>query len=131
MTDTATTTATTTTDSTTEMLADRYIAIWNETAAATRRELIAKTWAEDGHYLDPLLAGDGRDGIDAMTAGFQSAYPGHTFRRVGAIDQHHDRIRFGWELVTPDGQTFVIGTDYGEITPDGLLRSITGFFEQP
>ena len=124
-------TATTTTISATEMLADRYIAIWNETDAATRRELIAKTWAEDGHYLDPLLAGDGHDGIEAMTAGFQSAYPGHTFRRVGTIDQHHDRIRFGWELVTPDGQTFVIGTDYGEITPDGLLRSITGFFEQP
>ncbi len=114
-----------------DMIVDRYISIWNEQDQTRRRELIALTWAEDASYLDPLLEGDGRNGIDAMTAGFQSAYPGHTFRRVGAIDQHHDRIRFGWELMTPAGQTFVLGSDYGIVTDDNLLASITGFFEQP
>lgn len=128
MTDTTITAAST---SATEALIDRYIAIWNERDAANRRALITQTWTEDADYLDPLLEGHGRDGIDAMTSGFQSAYPGYTFRRAGAIDQHHDRIRFGWELVTPEGQTFAVGSDYGVVTEDNLLASITGFFEQP
>lgn len=29
-------------------LIDRHLACWNETDSATRRELIAKTWAEKG-----------------------------------------------------------------------------------
>ena len=35
---------------------DRYIAIWNETDPARRRDLIARTWSEDASYLDPLMA---------------------------------------------------------------------------
>ena len=31
-------------------LIDRYIAIWNETDAARRRDLIARTWTEDAAY---------------------------------------------------------------------------------
>ncbi len=51
-------------------LIDRSIAIWNETDPAARRTLIEATWAEDATYTDPALNGAGRDGIDAMTAGF-------------------------------------------------------------
>ncbi len=51
-------------------LIDRYIAIWNETDPDARRTLIEATWAEDATYTDPALNGAGRDGIDAMTAGF-------------------------------------------------------------
>jgi hypothetical protein len=47
-------------------LVDRYIATWNETDPAKRRDLIGRTWTAEGQYLDPLLAGEGHDGIDAM-----------------------------------------------------------------
>ena len=46
-------------------LIDRYFAAWNETDTASRRKLIATTWSTDAAYLDPLLSGDGHDGIDA------------------------------------------------------------------
>jgi hypothetical protein len=32
---------------------DRYIAIWNETDAKRRQDLIAQTWTEDATYVDP------------------------------------------------------------------------------
>jgi hypothetical protein len=73
---------------------DRYIAIWNETDPVRRRDLIAQTWTEDASYLDPLMAGDGPAGIDAMVAGVQERFPGHRFRRTGEVDAHHDRVWF-------------------------------------
>ena len=77
---------------------DRYIATWNETDPARRRELIERTWTEDGQYLDPLIAGEGQEGIDAMIEAVQARFPGYRFRRTSEIDAHHDRVRFSWEL---------------------------------
>ena len=62
-------------------LIDRYIAVWNETDPQTRRALIARTWTADASYLDPLLQGDGHEGIDAMVQAVQQRYPGNRFRR--------------------------------------------------
>lgn len=115
---------------TVDKLIDRYIEVWNERGETRRRELIASTWAEDATYCDPALVGEGRDGIDTMTAGFQAAYPGATFQRAGTVDLHHDRVRFGWHLRTPDGQVIAIGSDCGVIADGNVFASITGFFEQ-
>ena len=45
-----------------------YIAAWNERDPRARRELIAKTWTEDGSYLDPHRNGESYDGISKMIA---------------------------------------------------------------
>ncbi len=34
-------------------IARRYIALWNETNAARRQDLLANLWTEDGTYIDP------------------------------------------------------------------------------
>ena len=111
-------------------LIDRYIATWNETDAGRRRELIAQTWAAEASYLDPLLQGEGRDGIDAMIAQVPERYPGHRFRRTGEVESHHDRLRFTWDLAEENAEALVKGTDFGIVTPDNRLHAITGFFEQ-
>ena len=54
-------------------LIDRYFDAWNETDAGRRRELIAATWTKDAAYADPLLSGDGHEGIDAMIPPSMSA----------------------------------------------------------
>jgi hypothetical protein len=123
---------TATTETTTELtaLADRYIAIWNERDPDARRRLIAQTWADDAEYVDPLLEGRGPDGVDAMTAGLQAQFPGLTFRRTGKVDAHHDRIRFTWDAVNGDSpEPAIAGVDFGVVTDDGRLVSITGFFD--
>ena len=107
---------------------DRYIAIWNETDPAMRRDLIARTWTEDGSYVDPLMHGEGHDGIDAMTAGVQAQFPGLRFRRSGDVDAHNDRVRFAWELGPEGGQALAGGVDFGLIA-DGRLHSMTGFLD--
>ena len=113
-------------------LVQDYIASFNESDPARRRELIDRVWADDATYLDPVMAGDGRDGIDRMVAAAQAQFPGHRFEPTLAPDAHHDRVRFGWRLVSEaDGATVAAGTDFGVLTGDGRLRSITGFLEAP
>jgi hypothetical protein len=63
-----------------------------------------------------------------MVTGVQAKFPGHRFRRVSGVDVHHDELRFGWELRSPDGAVVVTGIDVGALGPDGRLRRITGFF---
>jgi hypothetical protein len=111
-------------------LVDRYIAMWNETDAERRRTLIADTWTMTASYVDPLLKGDGRAGIDAMVQAVQDKYPGHRFRRTGPVDAHNDRVRFGWELAPTGGPALVTGTDFGVVAADDRLQAVTGFFDQ-
>jgi hypothetical protein len=111
-------------------LVDRYIEIWNETDATARRALIARTWTEDGRYLDPQMSGEGHDGIDAMIGALQAhaqaQFPGFRFRRTSDVDAHNDRIRFTWEVGPEGGEPLAGGVDFGVVS-DGRLQSITGF----
>jgi hypothetical protein len=109
---------------------ERYFAAWNETNAERRRALIAQTWADDASYLDPLMQGQGHVGIDAMIAAVQDRFAAHRFHQIGAVDAHHERIRFSWELAPEGGTAIVAGTDFGVVAADGRLQSITGFLDQ-
>src|SRR5215472_10054866 len=60
-------------------IANRYIALWNETDSGKRRALIAKAWTEDANYVDPLMKSEGHAEIDAMIAGVQQRFAGHHF----------------------------------------------------
>ena len=110
-------------------LIDRYIDMWNETDPARRRALISRTWTESASYVDPLLAGEGHAGIDAMVAAVHEKYPGHRFRRVSEVDVHHDRARFNWTLGPKDGPALVQGTDFAVIAGNERLATVTGFFD--
>jgi hypothetical protein len=52
-----------------------YIAVWNERDAKRRRDLVAKTWIEDGTYIDAHCPGIGHDSIDAMVNAAQRSFP--------------------------------------------------------
>jgi hypothetical protein len=110
-------------------LVDRYIAMWNETDAGARRDLIAAIWTHDASYVDPLMQGDGHRGIDAMVEGVQARFPKHRFARTSAVDAHHESIRFAWALAPEGGAAIVKGVDFGTICGE-QLRQITGFIDQ-
>lgn len=111
------------------ILIDRYIAVWNETGPSARHALIEETWADDGSYRDPVLAGHGHDGIDQMTAGYQQAYPGHTFEwDAESLDERESR--FTWRLRTPEGDIGLAGQDVYTLAGDGRLQSIVGSFTE-
>jgi hypothetical protein len=107
---------------------DDYIAIWNEASDERRREIIARTWADEATYVDPVLQGEGPEGINAMIAGAQQQFPGHRFELASGPDAHHGRVRFAWRLVGADGAV-AAGVDFATVAPDGRLRAVTGFLE--
>jgi hypothetical protein len=115
--------------STVTQLIDDYIAMWNETDSGRRRDLIARVWTNNASYVDPVLQGDGRTGIDAMVQALQQRFPGHRFARTSEVDMHHDRVRFSWTLAPEGGAAIVEGVDFGVLAGD-QLQAITGFFNQ-
>ena len=106
-----------------------YIAMWNETTPGDRRAIIADTFADDASYLDPLVSGSGREGIDAMVAGAQKQFPGARFELTAGPDAHHDRVRFAWRLMAGAGDPVAAGVDFATVADDGHLRAVTGFLE--
>lgn len=111
-------------------LVERYFAAWNETDAAARRRLIAATYVEDAAYQDPLLAGNGHDGIDAMIAAVHERFANHVFRRSTAIDSFGSYLRFSWHLSAPDGTVIVKGSDFAVVDESGRFASVTGFLDE-
>jgi len=110
-------------------IANRYIDLWNERAPQRRREMLAANWTMDAKYVDPLMSGDGHDGVDALVAGVQQRFPDFKFRLIGEPNGFGDHVRFSWGL-GPDGSDSPIkGTDFAVLS-DGRIRSITGFLDQ-
>lgn len=111
---------------------DGYFAMWNESDPARRQAVIAATWSQNGRYVDPMFAADGYEALDALVAGVHQQFPGHRFQLTGAIDAHHDRARWDWALIGPEGGAPVAaGVDVAVLAPDGRLREVIGFFHQP
>jgi SnoaL-like domain len=110
-------------------IVDSYIAMWNEPDASRRRELVAETLTEDATYLDPLMSGEGVDGIAEMIAAAQAQFPGHAFKLVAGPDTHHDCVRFTWSLASDGAAPVAVGVDFATVAADGRLQSVTGFLE--
>ena len=108
---------------------DDYIAAWNEGDEARRRDLVARTFSADAHYLDPLMESEGTNGIAAMIGAARRQYPGHRFELAAGPDAHHDRVRFSWRLTDGNGGHVVTGVDFATLDDAGRLRSVTGFLE--
>ena len=73
-------------------IANRYIALWNETDPARRRALLAEGWTENAAYLDPLAKGEGQDEISALIGAVQQRFPGFLFTLAGRADGYADRL---------------------------------------
>jgi ketosteroid isomerase-like protein len=112
-----------------DRLVQDYLAMWNEPDADARRALVARTVTDDATYLDPVMSGEGIDGITTMIGAAQAQFPGHAFQLHAGPDAHHDRVRFSWSLVANGGAPVAAGTDYVTVSDDGRMQSVTGFLE--
>ncbi len=80
-------------------------------------------------HVDPLMKGEGSDGIDAMIAGVQQRFPDFEFALLG-------KARRPWQLrpllVGTRRAAATIrskGTDF-VVTDSGRISSVTGFLDQ-
>jgi hypothetical protein len=108
---------------------DTYIAMWNERDAARRRDLVAATLSENATYRDPLMSGEGIDGIATMVGRAQEQFAGHRFTLVAGPDAHADRVRFTWSLAADGAAPVAVGVDFATLDGDGRMSDVTGFLE--
>lgn len=114
-----------------KQVAHRYIELWNERAAHRRREMLAANWTADARYADPLMSGNGHDGVEALISGVQQKFPDFKFTLLGEPSGFGEHVRFSWGL-GPDGaaDSPIKGTDFAVLSQDGRIKSITGFLDQ-
>ena len=110
---------------------EQYLAGWNETDPAKRRELVDAVWAADGGYTDPLADVRGREAINGLIGAVQQQFPGFVFTLGGAVDAHHDQVRFTWHL-GPEGaaEPVVTGFDVAVLDGAGRIGRVYGFLDK-
>lgn len=110
-------------------IAEEYLAVWNEDDADRRRRMLAEGWSAEARYVDPLMAGDGREGVAGMIDAVRGRFPGHGFVLRGAADGHGAFVRFSWTLGGPDGARVAGGTDVVRLDGEGRIAEVVGFLD--
>ncbi|TNE40446.1 MAG: nuclear transport factor 2 family protein, partial [Alphaproteobacteria bacterium] len=91
--------------------AENYIALWNEADNVSRRQKLAEGWASDAVYRDPMMQGEGHEGIAQMIETAREHFPGLAFSLDTTPDGHGDFVRFSWALSPEGGEAIARGSD--------------------
>ena len=110
-------------------IAEQYIATWNEADAGRRHALLAKSWAENATYVDPLAQVRGYEEISALIGSVQQRFPGFRFTLASKVDGYDDKVRFTWALGPETERDMIKGTDF-VVVEGGRLKSVTGFLDK-
>lgn len=110
-----------------QRLADRYVAVWNETDMPTRRRAIAELWAPAGvHYVDTREA----HGYDALDKRITSSHEknvrdgGHRFRAAKGARALRNAVTFFWEMLPADSEKVVAtGLEFLIVDAQGRILS--------
>lgn len=109
-----------------EELWHRYSAIWSA-PADVRSDELAACLADAATYCDPNGLVEGREALSDYMSGFQDSAPGSTFQ-IKTVLGHNGRSLAKWQMIGPDGSALQDGTSFAELSADGRLKTITGFF---
>ncbi|MEE9433308.1 MAG: nuclear transport factor 2 family protein [Sphingorhabdus sp.] len=104
----------------------RYAASWSM-KEAERLERLTETVSPDITYTDPNISLAGIAAFSEYMAGFQANMPGAGFVIKEASD-HHERTLSHWDMVDAGKNPIGIGSSFAELTDDGKLAHITGFY---
>ena len=113
---------------TAQRLVDEHLSAYCEPDAGKRMAAVRPDSRGGGRLVDPPLESAGHAGIAEQGGLLLQQFPGHRFVRHTAIDAHHEFLRYGWQLVSPDGQPVLEGLDLMELDVDGRICRVIGFF---
>jgi len=111
-----------------EGLVDQFISAWGETNRDKRGALLAGCFEPDGLYRDAYGYVPGLDGLNTFIGNAQKFMPGLVLARSGAVRHAHGQICYQWTMTGPDGKVMANGISAGECSPEGKIRSLTGFW---
>ena len=111
-----------------ETLVDAYFAAWNEADPARRGDMLAAVCAHGATYTDPTVHAASAAELVAHIGNVLSRLPGSRVIRTSVLDSHHGMVRFSFRRVLADGMVRMDGVDFVELSDDGKLKRIVGFF---
>jgi hypothetical protein len=127
----------------TQALAEKYVALWNESDTDRRRRTITELWTEDGrHILQPpeeirviaaqpgiamraILEAQGYEEIEARAASVYEHWVGSeglSFRGRDDADRLGDVAKLHWEAAGKDGTLFAVGLSFLVLAADGRIE---------
>ena len=104
-----------------------YWRMWNERDLDQVRAHLESAVTEDIEWVDPLHSHVGRDALEANVRQFRTEYPKFSFEVVSAIDGHHDRLRYRWDMKL-GRRVLLKGLDIVTMSDDELMARVEGFF---
>jgi hypothetical protein len=109
-------------------LIDIYCAAWSEPNSIEREHILKTVWAENATYTDPRTHVGGLKELVEHIGRVLAGRPDAKVVRTTVVDSHHGLVRFGWRVVQADGTMLPEGLDFAEISSEGKLLRIAGFF---
>jgi hypothetical protein len=109
-------------------LIDLYCAVWGERDPGQRDAVLSEVWADGATYTDPTAHVAGRHQLVEHIGKVLERYPDSRIVRTSVLDSHHGLVRFTWKKVLADGKSLPEGIDIAEISKDGKLQRVIGFF---
>lgn len=112
-----------------QALADRYVAVWNETDEERRREAIAALWVPDGQHYVGAREARGYEALEERIRGSHEKNvrdDGNRFRAASNARLLHDVVTFYWEMLPADGDT-VLATGLEYLSVDGEGRILVDY----
>jgi hypothetical protein len=104
-----------------------YFAMWNESNPAQIRGHLEKAVTPDFEFCDPIHFHFGYDDLEANVRAFRTEHADAIAKPSSAIDQHHNRLRYNWEIRT-EKRLVMVGLDVVTMSESGLIQRIDGFF---
>jgi hypothetical protein len=104
----------------------------NERDEQERRRFAELAVADDFVFTGISAQVESREAfVDLMGTVHKKYPPGTQIVRSSAVDVHHGRLRYAWEGRMADGSARSSGEHFGELGPDGRLKSVTVFDGSP
>ncbi|MGH6882031.1 hypothetical protein [Hypericibacter sp.] len=116
----------------TQDIAERYVAVWNETDPERRRRQIAELWTPAGqHYVD-VREVRGYDALENRITGSHEKNvrdDGHRFRAAKDARRLRDVVTFHWEMLPAETETVLArGLEFLIMSEDGRVLADYQFF---
>lgn len=111
-----------------EAIIDTYVSSWNEVDPDALRARLADCWDTNGVYTDPNTQVKGREQLAEYMLGFHRNAPNAKFVLTDVVASHHGQLHIKWKLVRSNRAVLQTGNSFGEVSADGKLTRMTGFF---
>jgi hypothetical protein len=109
----------------------RYVATWNESDADIRRAHIEGLWSEQASLFNRVSEYHGLPGIEQAVKRSYDLFVarGFQFRPRGDPANHHNAVRFSWDMITADDKVDSVGMQFLVLDENGQIRLDYQFIE--